>query len=279
MGFRYYDPVSGRWNETTADHAPLGYLGYPWTPPSQVPRKVRDLAKFPIEATLMLGWPIMGYTPVGDKVIGAFRSYAAVGAGAFLSSVNSLNINWRRTSRSGGGSKEAWGRHWGALAFHHVVDPTGGLAGWTIIMQDLVMATFASGNAWVHFGSFSFNTAADQTSLVGVGWRSNNTDGYWTSTLRDGTGTPSTVLHETAQTAVTSTVPRRLVTVIDAASKSILWYADGVLVDTYTPAAPISQMTNVPNFGYFGITETSANAGLNHFGGCNPRVLTMLKVA
>lgn len=270
-----------------AEHDELDWYNRNWdtrwkvtTPPSQLPRRVRKLVKDrSIGESVMLGWPIMGYTPVTDQAIGTFRSYAAVGVGAGLSNVNSSNINWRQTARSGGGVKESWGRHWGALAFHHILDPTGGYAGWTIIMQDLVKVTFTAGNAWVFFGSFSFNTASDETSAVGAGWRTNNTDGYWTSTLRDGTGTPSTALHETAQTGVTSTVPRRLSTVLDAETKSVLWYADGVLVDSYTPSAAISQMTNVPNFGYFGITAAGADCKFMHFGGCNPRVITMLKVA
>lgn len=243
--------------------------------PRRIARHLRSLGEL-----LMLGQPVMGYTPVSDqKLITQSRTHTAFGVAAGLSNVNLGNINYRQTTRNGGASKESWGRHWGPLPFHHILDPTGAYAGWTVIFQDLVLIAFTSGNSWEFFGSFSFNMANDETSLVGVGWRTNNTDGYWTSTLRDGTGTPSTVVHETALTAVTSTVKRRLSTVLNAETKSVEWYADGVLVDSYTPTVALSEMTNCPNFGYFGITATGAEGRFRHFGGGNPRVLTLVPVS
>lgn len=249
------------------------------TPRNQLPRRVRK-ALFDLGTALMAGQPIFGYTPVSDqKYNAASRGTTAFGVGSLLSNVTVSNIRWRQTTRNGGASKESWGRHWGPLTFHHILDPTGGYAGWTWIVQDLLLIAFTSGHSWEFFGSWSFNTANDETSAVGVGFRTNDTDGYWTSSLRDGTGTPSTVVHETALTTVTATVPRRLSVVCDAASKSVLWYADGVLVDSYTPSVALSAMTNIPNLGYFGITETGAEARFRHFGGGNPRVLTLVPAA
>lgn len=246
------------------------------TPRRELPHRVRPLL---FDVLLMLGQAIVGYTPVTDQRLTQHqRSITVYNALGSLSNVNASNINFRQVARSGGGVKEGWGRHWGAVGMHHILDPTQGKAGWSIIANDLIRCVFTAGTARLMFGFCEFNTVSDETSLVGAGFRTNNTDGYWTTFLRDGTGTPSTVLHETGVAAATSTVPRRLGVVLNAGAKTVDWYVDGTLVDSYAPTAALAQMTNVPKFGYYGVTNAAADASLQHFGGANPRVLSLLPV-
>lgn len=249
------------------------------------PRRLRRLLSDRSLAELVLsGHPVIGYTPGGSQ----FQLYPqarALGQSTVPAPTVSSEspgdgqVRFRRLRRSGGGSKESWFRHWGPFCFHHIVDPSGPPARWSIITQDLVRAVFTSGDAWLHYGFVHFNASPDQTTKVGAMWHIDSTDQLWTSGVYGGTGTPSTTLHETQHADLDATGPHRLATMLDAESKSVLFYANGVLVDTYTPASSLGQMGNTPLLTQWGITDTGADAALDTFGGGNPRFLVMLPVS
>ena len=246
------------------------------TPRNRWPRKVRHWSR--IEAALVASQPMLGYGAWNDfKTWNAGRNLtASSGPAPSASNISLGNIGWRRILRAGGGAKELWYRHWGPTAMHHILDPTGGYAGWSIIAQDLVRCIYQTGNGWPFFGFWSFN-GTDETAKTGCGWHSDPTNKKWISGVYDGTGTPSTTLHETSHSTLASEGENhRLATVLDAASKSVLFYADGALVDSYTPTAPLGEMSDPPRFGYYGVTETGAELRIHTFGGGNPRLLTFL---
>lgn len=268
--------MSVRWVES--DRLPQARLGYPWTPLSALPRKVRDLAKRPLAESILLAQAILGVTPVSaTKLIPGQRTEGTFGVGALASNVNVNNIRWRQYRRVGSGTKDGFGQHWGAMPFHHILDPTGASAGWSLIFHDYVRVDFASGSGWVAIGFVNANTSNDESTVVGAVWKCNSTDGYWTSGCYDGTST-ATTLHETAHSGLTVSTARRLSVVIDAATKSVLWYADYELVDTFIPSSPIGQMA-IPRIGYLGIANASADVKIQTVGGGNPRFFSIKPVA
>ena len=71
-------------------------------------------------------------------------------------------------------------------------------------------------------------------------------------------------------------VAHRLAIYLDPVAKAVKFYANGALVDSYAPVAPLAEMTNCPHFYYYGITETGADASLYTQGGGNPRLITLV---
>lgn len=276
MGFRYYDPRFGVWVDAPGDQPVEGGLGFPTTPSSQVPRKVRDLAKRPLLETVLMAQAVIGLNAVFTGLY-AQRSAETFGVTGG-SNVNVSNIRWRQFARSGSGTKDGFGQHFGSATFHHILDPTGGLARWSLIFHDLIRVDFNSGNGWVAVGFVNANTSNDETTFVGAMWKCSSADGYWRSGVYDGTGTSNT-LHETSHTGLTVSTPRRLSVVIDAASKSVLWYADYALVDSFTPSSPIGQMGVIPKLGWYGIANAGATVRFQGNGGGNPRLLVLMPAA
>lgn len=250
-------------------------------PPRILPRKVRGLIRDrSLDALLLSGQPMLGYSQWDDrKAFDGTRNVTTSSAPApTVGNTNAGDIGFRFISRSGGGSKERVFRTWGSFPMHHILDPGGAQAGWTIIAQDLVDVVYVSGTAWVFWGFWGFNTSTDETSLTGVGWWASSADDKWTSGVYDGTGTPSTTLHETEHASLPSTTTTRLAIELSAEDKAVYFYANGALVDTFTPSAALGQMTNCPTFGYHVITEAAANCSFRHFGGGNPRIITYVPV-
>ena len=226
---------------------------------------------------------MVGYGPDAAQIIPGQRALVASTSPAptVTTAGDSAGQRFQRVRNSGGGSKQRFFQDRGPTPFHHIVDPTGAQAGWSIVLQDLVVPAFASGNAWLFFGLGSFNTATDETSLVGAWWHTDNVTAKWKSGVYDGTGSPSTTLHETTHDNLTFAAlsdSHRLAIEIEAVTKTINFYANGVLEDTFTPASPLAQMTNCPHFYYYGITEAAADASLYTRGGGNPRILTLVPV-
>lgn len=270
-GGRLYDPSRGViWVPTGTGMGDP----YPW-----MPRAMRAFARGDLGALVSVAQPILGYTPGSNQfeLVGGQRTKSASTSPApTTSSVSVDAVRYRRLARSGGGVKEWWHNNWGAFTFHHIVDPTGPTAGWSIIMQDLVSATFTAGNAWLFFGFHHFNTLTDETSKVGALWWIDSVDQLWNSGVYGGTGTPSTELHETQHADLDAAGPHRLGIMLDADTKSVLFYANGVAVDAYTPGSPLGEMGNTPLLMVSGITEAAANASIDTLGGGNPRFLTFL---
>lgn len=257
-------------------------LGRPATPRGDFPRKLRDLANGGDVGAILMGTPVIGMAVNGNTLVpgqhGVTTNTATASTGG-----DGAGLHYRRLRRSGGGVKERWFDDWGPVPFHHIVDPTQGQAACSIILSDLIVPTFDSGHAWVFFGLGGLNTATDETSWTGVVWKTNYSDLYWTSGLYTGTGTPSTTTHETTHSGLSFnatgvTQAHRLSIELAADTKTINWYANGVLVDSYTPAAALGQFTNCPHMLYYGITNASADCSIYCMGGGNPRALTLVPI-
>jgi hypothetical protein len=247
----------------------------------QTPRQVRRLARdWELAQLLMSAQPILGYTPVTDlRLTQTGRNHTVHGVTAGLSNVNVNNINYRQSGRSGGASKEAWGRHWGPAPFHHIVDPTRAPlgAGFSPIAQDLINLLHQAGDSWMFFGFWSFVTTNDETSKTGAGWWSNSTDRTWVCGVYEGTAAPTTTVFEMDSGVTSHAEDHRPAIVLNAELGSFDFYLDGAL-ERYTPSAPLGQMAACPSFGYFGITNTGADGRIRHLGGANPRLLSLLPV-
>lgn len=254
---------------------------YVVAPPRVLPRRVRAMVnERSLEAQLLSGRPLLGYCQHDDvRFIGQRAITTSSAPAPTVTNTGAVGIGWRSIRRSGGGSKERVFRTWGPFPFHHIVDPTGAMAGWSIIASDLIRVAFTSGTARAFFGFWSFNTSTDETSRVGAGFWADSTDDRWTSGVYDGTGTPSTTLHQTQHSSLPANATNiRLSVELNAKDKTVYFYADGVLVDSYTPAAPLAQMTNCPRFGYHLITNAAADCSIRTFGGGNPRIITYVPV-
>ncbi len=255
-----------------------GFLYGPATPRKDWPRKLRDLLGG--LGGIVVGSPALGFTVGGSVLVPGQRGVSTNTAATSVGG-DGAGLHFRRLRRSGGGVKERWFDDWGPVPFHHIVDPTQAKAGVSLILSDLIVPTFDAGNAWVFFGIGGLNTATDQTSWSGAVWKTNNTDLCWTSGIYTGTGTPSTTLHETKQTGISfsatgAATAYRLAIVLDADTKTIEWYSNGVLVDSYTPSVALTQFSNCPHLLYYGITEAGADCSIYCQGGGNPRLLTLV---
>lgn len=271
------------YNPRTGGHEYFNALGQSVLgAPDMQPRVVRRLlANASLAQVILLGQPMLGFTASGTAIVAGGRANvnSTVPAPTFsIAGDGNGLLRYLRIRRSGGGSKERIFCQWGAMPFHHIVDPTGAQAGWSMIWQDLVCPVFTSGHAWLFWGFGSFNTATDETSRVGAFWQADDVNACWTSGVWDGVGTPSTQLHKTVHAGLTFDLsnPHRLAIEIEAVTKTINFYANGALVDSYTPVAPLAQMTNCPQLTYYGITETGADASIYTFGGYNPRLLVLV---
>lgn len=247
-------------------------------PPRVWPRRIAQLRS--LDAVLLSGQALLGLSQWGDREIVDARNVTASSAPApSVGDSGSDGIGWRFMRRSGGAAKERVFRTWGPFPMHHILDPTGGQAGWSIIAHDRMRVNWTSGTARAFFGFWSFNTSTDETSKTGVGWWCDSTDDRWTSGAYDGTGTPSTTLHETQHSGIAANgIHVSLSIELNAEQGVAYFYSDGVLVDTFAPSAALSQMTNCPRFGYHLITDTGADCIIRTLGGGNSRVITYLPV-
>lgn len=251
-------------------------------PPASWPRKVgRFVRDQSIAELALLGQVVLGYAPSNEfTLVPGQRALADGGApdDPTLSNVDVDGVRYRRFRRTGEVAKGRTPRNWGPFGFHHIVDPTGAQAGWSVITQDLVRAVFTSGNSWLFYGFGQHNTDADETTKTGALWWIDSTTQKWTSGVYEGTGTPTTTLSETVHDDLTAPGPYRLGIVLNAEDRSIDFYADGSLVHSFVPSSPIGEMSKVPLLAYYIINEASADAAIDMWGGSNPRFVVLTPI-
>lgn len=133
-----------------------------------------------------------------------------------------------------------------APLFHSLVDPSSPVLPMAFIFEDFVAATITALACETVFGFHEHITNGDKTTLVGVGFRA-GADHIWHAFVNDCPGgvLPVTVRRDTVL-APLSTVFHRLTIVIDGRTKTIYWFIDDVLVDSWVPGAALDQMGPVP---------------------------------
>jgi hypothetical protein len=133
-----------------------------------------------------------------------------------------------------------------APPFHALVDPTTPAIAALLVFEDFVTATISALACETVFGFHEHITLGDKTTLVGIGFRA-GADHIWHAFVNDcpTNVAPVTVRRDTTL-APLSTSNHRLSIVIDGRTKTISWWIDGVLVDSWTPGAPLDQMSAAP---------------------------------
>lgn len=133
-----------------------------------------------------------------------------------------------------------------APLFHSLVDPAGPVLPMAFIFEDFIAATITALACETVFGFHEHITLGDKTTLVGVGFRA-GADHIWHSFVNDcPTGVaPVTVRRDTTLTPLSTTF-HRLTIVIDGRTKTIYWFIDDVLVDSWVPGAALDLMGPTP---------------------------------
>lgn len=135
-----------------------------------------------------------------------------------------------------------------APPFHHLVDPTTTATNNNLVFESLVEADVALGTCRVFAGFCQYITAGTSTTLLGVGFYADDTDNKWHAFVSDSAaGTaPVTFQRDTTLVPLMTSV-HRLKLVIDGITKTIYWYIDGTLVDSWTPGAALDRMSPAAN--------------------------------
>jgi hypothetical protein len=190
----------------------------------------------------------------GNQLFGA----GAVGAAGTTSiTPEILDKLWFYRFRRNGNATPETVRHSAGIAppFHHLVDPGTVASKFWLIWENVVQAAVAAGDCRVFAGLTQWITPGVATTLLGVGFYADPADNLWHCYVHDcPTGlAPITVRRNTA-TAKLMTDIHRLKIIFDGAAKTIKWYIDNVVVDTWTPAAPLDRMSSLTGTRFAGDT-------------------------
>ena len=157
-----------------------------------------------------------------------------------------LDRVWMRTLRRSASAASRVYKDLGiAPGIHSLVDPNTAAEPATLILEDFVSGVIAAGACGLMFGFCEHITLGDPTTLVGVGFKCDNTH-VWHTFVHDcpTNVAPVTVRRDTAIAgAPLATDLHRLTIVMDGPSKKITWMVDRVIVDSWVPSAPLDQMT------------------------------------
>ncbi len=131
-------------------------------------------------------------------------------------------------------------------AIHHILDPATVASQFTLFFEDMIESDTAVGTCTVFCGFISYITAGDPTTLMGVGFYADSTDNLWHCFIFDSaTGAvPISSIRDTATTILTTSMHRMKIK-IDGPTKTISWFIDGALVDSYVPVASLRYL-NIP---------------------------------
>lgn len=186
---------------------------------------------------------------VGNSGAGFSVTYGEVASGESnaISITNVLHDRiWMRALRRNGVAASRVFKDLGlAPGFHGLVDPNTGREPATLILEDFVSGVIAVGACGLMFGFGEHITLGDPTTLVGVGFKCDNTH-LWHTFVHDCPTNiaPVTVRRDTAIAgAPLATDLHRLTIIIDGPTKKITWMVDRVIVDSWVPSAPLDQMT------------------------------------
>lgn len=273
-GLNSWDPKSIR-----PGTGALGEVNDKWTPETPrtaLPRGVK--AGLLAGSVGLYGERLIGMTAWGSQEM-VWGQLANAQTGSLAINLTNGGIGFRRFLRSSPASNTQDHSRWGLMSIHGYLDPAGPQLGQALIAQDLCY-TSTTGTATYYFGWWNFNTSADPTSFVGVGWVGDPATGTWWAKVSDGTATPSNALHS-YDSGVAITAHSRLAIVLDGNDHTAGFYMNGVLVSTYAPSTVPAQ------FGaagvYFGYGMITAGGGtstgtMGLFGGGNPRLLSLVEV-
>lgn len=123
--------------------------------------------------------------------------------------------------------------------FHDLVDPTTAKRTRGFEMRDFCYNVIAAGACSYAWGIHDYFTLNDPTTLVGLGFE-HGPDFILKTFLKDMVGNvlPVRVVHQVV-TAALANVPHELAITVDGWTKTIKWYIDGIVVDSYTPIVPV----------------------------------------
>ncbi len=142
-----------------------------------------------------------------------------------------------------------------------------------LVLEDIVTGTVTALACELVFGFFAYN-GITTAGLCGVGFKATSTH-EWVAFIRQAPldAVPSAVVRETA-TGQFSNVAHRLTIVLDSETKTIEWYIDGVLRDSYTVPAltPIDKMGATMLIGAGICIPANGNAVLYNQGGTVPQL-------
>lgn len=180
--------------------------------------------------------------------INAFGEFAPVDLNQDASANTNFDTMWCFTLTKIAGAAARRMEHRGphAPSFHALVDPGTPAIQAVIIFEDFVSATISALACETVFGFHEHITVGDKTTLVGVGFRA-GADHIWHSFVNDcPTGVAPVTVRRDTTLAPLSTSFHRLSIVMDGRTKTISWWIDGVLVDSWTPGAPLDLMLAIP---------------------------------
>ncbi len=133
-------------------------------------------------------------------------------------------------------------------AFHHVLDPATPASLFSLVWENTISGLFSLGLCRIFAGYVHYVTAGDKTTMMGIGFYADSSDGLWHSFAIDSVtgGAPYVSKHDTAS-AITVTDIHRLKFIISGPDKNVKFYIDNTLFSTFTPAAALERMAPAAN--------------------------------
>ncbi|HJQ27688.1 MAG TPA: hypothetical protein VKA60_27640 [Blastocatellia bacterium] len=187
---------------------------------------------------------------------------------------------WMRTLRRNGAAAARMSHDYGlAPGLHHLVDPTPAPEPATLIFEDYVSAAIAAGVCDVAVGFLEHINSADASTLVGVGFHC-GPDLVWHSFVNDcpTNVAPVTVRRDVALAGKLASDLHRLTVIVDGPSKTISWLIDGITVDSWSPGAPLDQMTaGGPKMMWAAVVPALGDATIRFHGGGLPNVRLLVR--
>ena len=155
--------------------------------------------------------------------------------------------------------------------FHDLIDPTTPKRNRGFEMRDFIVNQIAVGACSYAWGIHDLITANDQTSLVGLGFE-HGADFVLKTFLKDAPANalPPRVIRQVVTAALASAL-HELAIVVDGYTKTISWYIDRALVDSYTPVAALDQTggtaaLQMQGFRIRGVVPANGNMSIYRYG-------------
>lgn len=262
---------------------------HPTMPRRTWPRKVRyDI--YGAATVGLAGQVLIGYSGRGRKEVipGMVADAIGFSSGSWASAAAALSgVAYTRWDKSATTSQFQGHVRSGQWALHGYMDPDGPPIPWNLVAYDKIAFTGSTAEeSDAYFGWFNANTLADRTTVVGVYWTCNYDgadEGKWTAKVRTGTGTATEVFSAESDRSgdVNNTA---LGIVLDGLNRQVHFYANDVLVGTYSPSSAPGEMAGGALgslggliFGHSVIIQANGDCDLFTYGAGHPRLLTMLE--
>lgn len=232
--------------------------------------------------TVALSQPLVMSGVTGAGVADTYGSIGTLEQNQTTAANALVDKIWMRTLRRNGNAAAARMEKQFGLApgFHHLVDPATVKHAATLVMEDFFSATIAAGACGIVFGLAEHITPGDPTTLVGVGFRC-GADHIWHTFVNDcpTNVAPVTVRRDVALAGKLATDLHRLTVIVDGPTKTITWMIDRQVVDTWTPSAPLDQMTpGGPKALWAASVPALGDATIRYHGGGLPQLRLLVRV-